>query len=675
MSLAHFLLAFLWFQISSLALAGQCSSTTLSPYLNSVIPSCAQGCVENFIAVSFPESTQQDLTCLCTSNSSNGFTLGEGALRCVASDCTGDQPPELTRAYEICAKVSNAEPMTHVTITATMQVATTISLGSLTDGTTIFFSTASSLLPQGSSLPAHRSSSITSASISLSTKALATATRTPLVISHTSVVSALPSSASSASSTFTAIPVTSSTSTPKAILTKPQIAGVAVAGVACASIAFGVLFYIFCFRRKKRDNKRDSGSSFGDDHIVDIPHNPPGDLILPWNDSQYKSGPSVFMPSKAQALLGVPGRTNDRGFGLWRRSVKPEEIGVAVAPEMVHDITHDDSPISAASYMTTSQLLPEKPLYEKPHYTLYPPPLRPKPSLGPDSTLRLLPEDSVYSGPVLVSPPKPAHRAPESLIAAQADVQRRLNHMSPSSTDPFIDRSVDPRVLMYAMERRRASRPQLPRIIPPAPRNAQRNSWRPAPSSTKLIQPAELEAPTFEVGGNLAQLRSELRLMNPSVESSHTSFASTNPRISTQTVTRKPVPERRKSSGRRPLTHLTTHSDTSFEDDQDEVDELPARESTLSPVVESPRLRTPLGKIRYPPIPGTTESPRKRRPSPESPTRKPQGKRPLEASTIQFLSQIEGPGQEQSRRPHPPDHSASLLVNRSRPSRSRPLGI
>ncbi|KAI4164362.1 MAG: hypothetical protein LQ342_002009 [Letrouitia transgressa] len=78
-------------------------------------------------------------------------------------------------------------------------------------------------------------------------------------------------------------------------------------------------------------------------------------------------------------------------------------------------------------------------------------------------------------------------------------------------------------------------------------------------------------------------------------------------------------PPRRKSrgkhrhTGRRPSTHYSSGSDTSFEDD--ELGEEPPHNSALSPVVESPPIRPRTTGVRYPVIPtSAAESPSVRAP-------------------------------------------------------------
>jgi len=91
---------------------------------------------------------------------------------------------------------------------------------------------------------------------------------------------------------------------------------------------------------------------------------------------------------------------------------------------------------------------------------------------------------------------------------------------------------------------------------------------------------------------------------------------------------------KRRNSFARPATHYSTASDTSFED-AGEDDETTTAHAFLSPVAESPRGRSPPGPVRYPKIPGSIPPLNPRRPSPESPTRRPPPKNPKRALVAQ----------------------------------------
>ena len=104
----------LYFFLPLPILAGQPSTASLPPAVAQAIPTCASTCVQSFIADEFPTSIcsfPQDLDCLCTKNSKFGFTLGEGSLRCVITDCSGLGVPlseqQELQAYSVCTGIAN----------------------------------------------------------------------------------------------------------------------------------------------------------------------------------------------------------------------------------------------------------------------------------------------------------------------------------------------------------------------------------------------------------------------------------------------------------------------------------------------------------------------------------------------------------------------------------------
>ena len=63
---------------------------------------------------------------------------------------------------------------------------------------------------------------------------------------------------------------------------------------------------------------------------------------------------TMVAPAPSQRYY-APAMTEEKRRGFWRKSIKPDEIGVAVSPEIVQQ----ESPISVSSQRTTSQLLPD----------------------------------------------------------------------------------------------------------------------------------------------------------------------------------------------------------------------------------------------------------------------------------------------------------------------------
>lgn len=108
---------------------------------------------------------------------------------------------------------------------------------------------------------------------------------------------------------------------------------------------------------------------------------------------------------------------------------------------------------------------------------------------------------------------------------------------------------------------------------------------------------------------------------------------------------------RRKSNRRRPPTHFSMDSDTSFEDAGDDG-EMPEHHHVLSPVSE----RSPPGQVRYPKIPGSVVPLTQHQPSLGSPTRSRRPRVQVELNPSRDKSLPRAPG--------PLGNPASLLAKR-----------
>ncbi|MCJ1374510.1 hypothetical protein MMC20_005742 [Loxospora ochrophaea] len=359
--------------------------------------------------------------------------------------------------------------------------------------------------------------------------------------------------------------------------------------------------------------------------------------------------PEVVSTKNAPALSS-PTRLDNGRWGSWRRSMKPEEIGLAVAPETTYNITQDNSPISIASYRTTSQLLPDKPTY-----SLFPPTLRHLPQAAPG--------DPTSAAGATLAPLSAARRAPTSVNTRQMAPQRQT-----SNPDPFVYKANDPRAAMYAMERRRATPAQLPRIITPQSQQIP-GPWVVSPQSglpRQIAAPWSANAfpvPVFEEAAG--EPKSMSPFASPSDYPGYPSHSPSNPNASSQVNQARYAPTKRKSSGRRPPTHYTTASETSFEDDADEVDDLPRRDLALSPVVESPKKPTPK-QVRYPVVPGRAIPDREREFLLESPTRRKPALRKAATDPPSYQSNGKGRALDTSQLAELPGHQANS--SRVRPS-------
>ncbi|KAL8916630.1 MAG: hypothetical protein Q9208_008389 [Pyrenodesmia sp. 3 TL-2023] len=409
----------------------------------------------------------------------------------------------------------------------------------------------------------------------------------------------VPTTTSQSSATPTA---TASVVPTQQALTKPQIAGVAVGSVAAAGIVFGLLALVFCLRDRKK-HRRGSDASFGNDKIViDQPRtpSPPPPSIPAFDDVEY--GPrevGAGQPVRTQAAIARP---QSNRWSFWRKSVKPEEIGVAVAQNPLSHSTHDPSPLtpmSAASYETTSQLLPDKPTY-----SLYPPPLRISSYNQEVSPIDAPGPTAAGFGralPGLV--PKPVPRGRGIIETNQSNLHTGHPALRTMPSDPFLDsssngRQPDPRQFQTLPAQRTRDGPYKPISV-------HYGQWAGPVEVHRKPVPARVPPDGLRADASI-----ERRDWG-----SHAPSQATAPAAEIPVFLSEPRPIRRKSSGKRklggkrPVTFLSTTSDTSFED-ADSEEEPPLPQSALLPVVESPRNRQRTAGVRYPVIPtSAAESP------------------------------------------------------------------
>ena len=550
---------------------------TLSPSLTNAVPVCARLCLQSFIAESFPTSicsSQQDLPCLCTHKSTSGYTLGEGAFRCIALTCTNETVRD-AGAYQVCAGIQNALPNTHATITATM-VAATSAPGDLFDTGA---QTTSSQIPL----------SIVPSSGSISATGLVAATGTPPSQPSPTNASSIVTSTVAPSQTSHAAATTSSTPGTTGALTTPQIAGIAVAGVASASVAFGIMLFLYCLRRRRALKQQMEQLPFEIEKAPqkgnsDPPPPPPKD------GETSNDNPGTAVPKVDQAPK-VPPKDGAKRRSFWRRTIKPDDIGVAVSPETAHQA----SPKSIASYRTTSRLLPDKPAY-----TLWPQPMRILQYTRPESTGTNFEEDLYGGRRSIPNVPLPGFRGSRSVDLGPRLVQRHdLQNQYYSQEYP-----VDSLALMFAKEKgSHHRRPSLPTNIRPQPQEAPEAQWM-APTN-RLERPPALRHPTSLRPGppqprNLLQPTSVAPTARSSNYSGNYSVASSEPYLNRPVQSYHPASRRSMSTGL--SVRFSNASDTSFESAGEDDETPPLAEPTLSPVVESPQ-NSPISALKYPKVP------------------------------------------------------------------------
>lgn len=643
--MAFFLSSFPYFLLIPWTLAGPASMGSLTPILAQVIPTCAQGCLESFIASNFPSSscgTFPDFSCLCVSSSASGLTIGEGGLECLFSECPDydlDNSIPLD-VYEVCVHVPGAKPNTHSTLTATSTTVASATGGvratptndnnpsynydsvsvfpgasSAAFGTNTVIATATgspSPFPRSaSSLPHTRTTKAASSGVGLNA--------TPTTTSTSSISTSTSSTSSAPAATSSSVTVAAAAAA-KPVLTKPQIAGVTVAGVGAAAIAFGLCFLIFCLRRKH--SKRHSGWSFGGDKIIDSQETTPDMAAIGGGNFEHHPQPSsppavvAAPPLRRELRVVTPATSSDDGWNRYQRSMNPEEeIALAVHPPPPKSSNHSPiDPVTPASYRTSSQLLPDKPTY-----SLFPPPLRvtPRNSSAP-AGLR-------PSGPTAPrqgnSPTyaKYSLRFPSNMDTSQAHLQPGSGRQR-SLSDPFYDdfsRSPPPNVYPYVQ----ASRPRSPGSSRPVP-NQYPGAWITPNGVVRKPVPA-LQSPSargLRPAPSRTQQPNLLRPYPPPPPIEQHYLAAIERSHSRQD------PRRKQSNSSSKLTRFSNGSETSFEDADE--DEVPAARKFLSPVAEFPALRSPPPSgITYPSIPisaaeSPTRTPAKRAPArPEVPLR------------------------------------------------------
>ena len=305
-------------------------------------PECAVGCILEFTQLNYSQNLcpfTSSLTYLCTSPTTSGLTIGEGSLQCLVSRCTGDDLKN-TSVYNICDSVPGAVAKTVSVITATIEPATTAS------------AMATSLPPLiGNPTSTQEVTSIVLASGMPSlVPPAATASNNNPVPSPTTVTTASQTSIQSHPS-GTAVAASNKVS-PAPNLSNAQIAGIGVGSALVSFLIMGLIFW-HCRRRDKIQRRRSMRWSM---HGVRTPPpnygGPPPDLPV---TAKVPDNGFLAAPSSHRFYASALAEEKRRSF--WRRSIKPEDIGVAVAPGVVEA----GSPSSFASQQSLAKLLPKAP--------------------------------------------------------------------------------------------------------------------------------------------------------------------------------------------------------------------------------------------------------------------------------------------------------------------------
>ena len=570
MSMVYLVWPLLYFLFPRPTLAGPLYTASLPSAVLDSIPWCAQSCVKTFVAQNFSPSgggPKQGLGCLCRSDSASGLTLGEGAYSCLVSDCFNKGIIADIAVYEICQTIQDAKPMTHDTITTT-QIVSIDPFAYKKTHTTL------ERTPSSSSFRAPKTKTSTSSATSQPTPTSASTGSEFRPSTRSVKMPTLSPTTSSGLSTPTAMAAIA----PKPGLAKGQIAGIAIGGVACIAGAIGLLFFVFCVRRRRSNRKRLSGSSFGNDKIVNSNPASPG-FLSPIDEVseqvQYVSPQSVptrNLGSEQTRQMAIPLVERQHGFvtperksrnesTIGRRGVHPDEIGIALGSERRERLAMDEPPTSAMSYTTTSKLLPDKPSY----YSLYPSPSRPQNPRSPVSPINSpLPGEAGIGqkGPMPLLRPSP--RLGNSPEPDQLRSQRGLSSMHASASDPFLDRHPASQALTHTNPRMQRLRLEMPSSNRPDPQILQHGRW--TQSLDDLPKP--LAARHSSSARDLNRKKSALASISPNDYRGRALFQPQEDR-SNQV---RPQGQRTKGINRsRPsTTRYSSASETNFEDTDDE---------------------------------------------------------------------------------------------------------
>ena len=136
-------------------------------------------------------------------------------------------------------------------------------------------------------------------------------------------------------------------------LATPQIIGIAVGGAAILITVFGMIMLALWMRRRRRDRRRSQRRS----RLFE--QTPPPNYQSPPRkaSSAFEDPGSLVVPNANGRFYSRPETTEEKRRSFWRKSIRPEDIGVAVSPKM----PSHDSPASATSEQSFSRLLPTAP--------------------------------------------------------------------------------------------------------------------------------------------------------------------------------------------------------------------------------------------------------------------------------------------------------------------------
>lgn len=355
-----------------------------------------------------------------------------------------------------------------------------------------------------------------------------------------------------------------------------QIVGVSLAALAILGFAVGLLLFL-CYRRRQSSRNR-RGSRWSDATEKEPPSFSPGEHHI---ETGF-SNPRAATPDHSQRFYAPPTTTQEKQRSFWRKSIKAEDIGVAVSPEVVQA----GSPTSMSSQRTTSQLLPGLP-----HCSLWPAPLR-------------------KSQQNLVTPEHRRELARSNITFPSTFVERKRADKPPRVVSSRTGNGLptDPRAQMYKLEQAKSANSKIPltpvydngnipttfgAILAPRENGFLHPGYSPQPQPQRNHDP-NLQSHTVNQAPIAAQKSKLLPPPPPPPPPAHF-----------QTIRARQAPPMRRNSSASDSTNIEDDEDTTPEQENDKQ----LRPTPLSPVIESPRhfpsspierLTTPLKDLTYP---------------------------------------------------------------------------
>ena len=524
------------------------------------IPSCARPCF-NFFVSGFA-CNGDDLACLCSQRSSQGFTLGELAYSCSSTECTTVSKGDGAALYNMCSGVkSAAKPTLSGTIT----------------------------------LPSHPASYIVTTTSS-STSAVATTTASPQNTSSPTDVYASPSSRSmSTHAAATGAPLVSTDDGSKEAtsLTSGQAVGISVGAMGGLCLA-GALIYLLLWCKRRRAFK---SPKLRNDSFDFIDKGAPRHSPFRHGHADPRGPLGGF--AKPRVELDDEAMLESRWYERLNNGMGP---GQTIRLQQHSDRSISPESRSQESPRTVSQLLPEKAGHTPPQ-----PPYKSPRAASVFSTATVFEEDGktpkllspatmlpmpVAPKPVLKTVPRRPERPTFSAIFSTSPVDIRNPQSAASSPTKSVRKELTPSPLRH-----------LPLPPPPVPTHSSTAAGRPLSTEFRVSTHRSLQPPS-SVPSYMPEYYASNESRTPPFD------MMTPPR-------RRPVPppSRPVRSAQPPRSYRCSGgSETSFEStDPDEITPPEEIDRHLSPVPEGD---SPNSSVKYPKVPRSSNQAVPRSPKP-----------------------------------------------------------